>query len=35
MKEGGLLIVLVTIINTSNNSLPKATYLIDLSLGGM
>lgn len=35
MEEGGLLIVLVTIVNTSDHSLPKATHLVDLSLCDM
>ena len=34
MKEGGLL-VLVTIVNASDHSLPKATYLVDLALCDM
>lgn len=29
MKEGGLLIVLVTIVNTSDHSLAEAAYLVE------
>lgn len=35
MKTGGFLIGLITTVNTSDYSLPKATYLVDLSLCDM